>query len=400
MTGRRIALLLGILLSGGMLILPRIPLLVLLFIFSFAATGFRGIPLSTTKKVWLLLGIIFLASVIRPGPIDLESLFVRYANFLGGLCLLAVYLRGGYSKLYQDLFAFLPWMAIQAILTFVMANWVPSIFVDVNLPSEGSFSTFLFLLNYHVLLEDFSGFIRPNGFFWEPGVFQVYINLYLYLALFVFNDRRHAILALLAIACIYSTTGVIIASLLLAVAFKEKFSSGGRRQRAMVLCVGLLAAPFIFAFAAKNINEKITGEMQGSSLIRQYDVLVGLDIIKSYPVLGIGFDHARYQTLAPNYTLPEDVLGLASTPERSTSNGIVYLGYTLGVPLALVFIFGIFRQNVFGKKMLVGGILFISMLGESLIFTPFFLMLIFSGLVSIQNQSSKTMHVRLAGGAS
>jgi hypothetical protein len=400
MLSRRIALLLGILLSGGMLILPRIPLLVLLIVFSLVATGFRGIPLGATRKVWLLLGVILIASVIRSGPIDPESLVVRYTNFLGGLFLLAVYLRCGYSKLSQDLFVLLPWMAIQAVLTFVMANWAPSIFVDVNLPNEGSFSTFLYILNYHVLLEDFSSFIRPNGFFWEPGVYQIYINLYLYLSLFVFNDKRHAILALSAIACIYSTTGVLIASLLLAVALKQRFSSSGRRQRAIVFSVGLLIAPFILAFSGKNINEKIAGEMQGSSLIRQYDLLVGLDVIKSHPVLGIGFDHARYQALAPNYTFAEDVLGLTSTPERSTSNGIVYLGYTLGIPLALIFIFGLFRQNILGNKILIGGILFISMLGEALIFTPFFLMLIFSSLVSTQNQLSKYMRVRLADGAS
>lgn len=398
MLSRRIALLLGILLSGGMLILPRTPLLVLLIIFSFAATGFRGVPLNRARRVWLLLAVILMVSVIRPGPIDLESLAVRYANFLGGLCLLAVYMRCGYFKLSQDLFIFLPWMAVQAVLTFVMANWVPSIFVNVSLPGEGSFSTFLFLLNYHVLLEDFSGFIRPNGFFWEPGVYQIYINVYLYLALFVFKNRRHTILALLAIACIFSTTGLLIASLLLAAAFKERVSSGRRRQRAIVLFVGLLVAPFIFAFTAKNIDEKISGEMQGSSLIRQYDLLVGLDVIKSHPMLGIGFDHARYQAVVPNYTFAEDVLGITSTPERSTSNGIVYLGYTLGIPLAFVFIFGLFRQKFFVNKILIGGILVLSMFGEALIFTPFFLMLIFSSLVSTQNQFSQSMRVRLVAG--
>lgn len=343
---------------------------------------------------------ILLVSVIRPGPIDPESLVVRYANFLGGLCLLAIYMRCGYLKLSQDLFVLLPWMAIQAVLTFLMANWVPFMFVDVSLQNEGSFSTFLFLLNYHVLLEDFSGFIRPNGFFWEPGVYQIYINIYLYLTLFVFKSRRHTILALLAIACIFSTTGVIIASLLLVAAFKEKVFSASRRQRAIIFLVGLLAAPFVFAFTAKNIIEKFNGEMQGSSLIRQYDLLVGLDVIKSHPMLGIGFDHARYQALVPNYTFAEDVLGIKSTPERSTSNGIAYLGYTLGMPLAFVFIFGLFRQKFFGNKMLIGSILFLSMFGEALIFTPFFLMLIFSSLVSTQNQFSQYRRFRLTAGTS
>lgn len=378
---RRFALLFGILLSGGMLILPRIPLLVLFFLFSLVATGFRGIPLKATRKVWLLLGGIFLITLIRPGQVDLESLLIRYANFIGGVLFLAIYLRSGYAVLSKDLFALFPWMAIQAILTFLLANWLPFLFAEINMPGGGVFSTLFFIFNYHIIIENFSGFIRPNGFFWEPGVYQIYMNLYLYLAVFIFRSKKHAVLAVLAIACIYSTTGLLIAILLLIAALLKQLSVTKVKHRIIVAVVALLMFPLILMFVTQNIEEKFFGESQGSSLIRQYDMIAGLNVMANYPILGIGFDHSRYQQIVSSYFSVAESFGFNDVPERSTSNGIIYLGYTLGVPLAFLIIVALWGQRIFKDRFLIGMLLLLSMLGEALILTPFFLMFVFSFFV-------------------
>lgn len=363
-----------------MLILPRIPLLFLLFFFSLLATGFRGIPIFETKKIWILLGLILLITLIRPGEIDFESLIIRYANFIGGVFLLAIYLRRGYSELSKDLIVIFPWMAIQAILTFLLANILPSIFTEIKTADDGSFFTVFYFFNYHIIIENFSGFIRPNGFFWEPGVFQIYMNLYLYLALFVFQSKKHVLLAILAVACIYSTTGLLIASLLLGSASIKHFSVNNKKSKFFIVAATLLTLPIILIFTAKNIEDKFFGESQGSSLIRQYDMIAGLNVISNYPLLGIGFDHVRYERIVSNYFFVADSLGFSENPERATSNGIIYLGYTIGLPLALIFIVGIFRQKIFKDQFLIGLILFLSMFGEALIYTPFFIMFVFSFL--------------------
>jgi hypothetical protein len=377
---RRIALSIGILLSGGMLILPRIPLLFLLFLFSMLATGFRGVPIFATRKIWILLGVIFLITLVRPGEIDFESLIIRYANFIGGIFLLSIYLRSGYSELSKDLFFLFPWMSFQAILTFLLANIFPFAFTEIKIPNDSSFHTIFYIFNYHIIIEDFSGFIRPNGFFWEPGVFQIYMNLYLYLALFVFRSRKHVLLAILAVACIYSTTGLLIASILLGAASIKNLSVSNRKSKLLVILATSFIAPIILTVTAQNLEEKFFGESQGSSLIRQYDMIAGLNVISNYPILGIGFDHLRYQEVVSNYFFVADVLGLNSVPERATSNGIIYLAYTIGLPLALIFIVGIFRQKIFKDQFLIGIVLFLSMFGEALIYTPFFIMFVFSFL--------------------
>ncbi len=378
MIKRKIALSIGILLSGGMLILPRIPLLFLLFLFSLLATGFRGVPIFATRKIWILLGVIFLTTLIRPGEIDFESLIIRYANFIGGVFLLSIYLRSGYSELSEDLFSVFPWMSIQAILTFMLANILPFAFMEIKIPNDSSFFTIFYIFNYHIIIEDFSGFIRPNGFFWEPGVFQIYMNLYLYLGLFVFRSKKHVLLAILAVACIYSTTGLMIASILLGAAAIKNYSASNKRSKFLVVLAALFASPIILMVTAQNIQEKFFGESQGSSLIRQYDMVAGLNVISNHPILGIGFDNMRYQEIVSNYFFVANALGLNTVPERATSNGIIYLGYTIGLPLALIFIVGIFRQKIFKDRLLIGVVLFLSMFGEALIFTPFFIMIVFS----------------------
>lgn len=382
---------LGILLSGGMLVLPRIPMLILLVIFSLAATGWRGVAFSNITKIWLLLIIILIAALIRPGPFDPGSLVVRYANFIGGLLLLAAYLKSGYPLLAKDLFFIMPWMAIQSVITFVLSNVAPSIFSVINLPEEGSINTLLLVFNYHVILENFSGWHRPDGFFWEPGVFQLYLNLYLYLAIFIFKKKNHMLLALASLVCVYSTTGIFITALLLITALYKHLSNGQIQKRMLVFFSAILITPPFAYLAVKNIQDKFTGESQGSSMIRQYDLLVGLNVLAEHPLLGIGFDHKRYTEITPELTFAQDQLGLVVTPERSSSNGIIYLGYTIGIPLALIFIWGLLKQRIFPDAWLVSIILILSLLGEALIFTPFILMIIFSALVKSNKRTPNSI---------
>lgn len=379
---RRIALFLGILLSGGMLAFPRIPLFLLLILFAMASSGLKGVLFSYTKKIWIILAVILVVTVIRPGPLEFSSLLIRYANFLGGLLLLVMYLRSGYQSLSNDLFLILPWLSLQAIITFVLANSLPSLFSVISLPEDGSINSFFYIFNFHNFIEDFSGWNRPDGFFWEPGVFQLYINLYLYLALFVFKKNFHVLLALSALACIYSTTGLLITGWLLGAAIFQKFLSGKVRQRLHIVLVTISFIPIFGYILAENFQDKFTGESRGSSMIRQYDLFVGLKIISEYPVLGIGFDNKRYQEIASKYFISEE-MDLIETPERSNSNGVVYLGYSLGILLSMIFLWGIFRQKFFPNPWIFGVLIFLSMVGEVLIFTPFILMIIFSAFAQM-----------------
>ncbi len=179
---RRCALFLAILLSGGTIYLRR-----------------RMIP------VFVLLAAILMLTVSRPQGVDVNSLVIRFVNFFAGIALLDMYWTAGALSLHRDLFVILRWLAIQALATVVLAETLGFLFVPLTV-QDTEYSTFLLPFTYHAMLDGGTALTRPDGLFSEPGVFQLYLNIYLYLALFVFRSRRHAILAAAAVLSTQSTT--------------------------------------------------------------------------------------------------------------------------------------------------------------------------------------------------
>lgn len=377
---RRGMLLLSFLISGGSLIFPRLPILLLMTLLALAATRIRPPSRQGLSPLFAFFASILLVSFVRPGPIHLESLAIRFANFVGALLLLNVYLRAPAGALARDLAAILHWMAIQAIATAVLALFVEFLFVTINV-DDSSFQSLLLVFNYHVLIENTGSLVRPNGFFFEPGVFQFYLNLYLYLTLFVLRNRGHSLLALAAVISTQSTTGLLICTLLLVAALWQGFGSGRLRQKAAVLLVALVVAPPVAFISYANITDKLSGESQGSSWAREYDFFTGLNVISEYPLLGIGFDHARYLAVSSRLSFADSLLSQQGMEDRATSNSLIYLTYTLGIPLATVVLVGMFRQQFFRDRFLIGILLVLSLFSEAIVYTPFILMIVFSAFV-------------------
>ena len=147
--------------------------------------------------------------------------------------------------------------------------------------------------------------------------------------------------------------------------------------------VGLLLVLAPVAWVAQeNINDKLFGESRGSAWARQYDLMTGINIIAANPVLGIGFSYERYIDEARQLGYADTELDDRIIDGRGNTNGIIFLIYSLGIPLALPFLVGMFRQGFFPNRLLVGMLLFLSLMSESIVFTPFFLMIIFSGLLA------------------
>jgi hypothetical protein len=122
-------------------------------------------------------------------------------------------------------------------------------------------------------------------------------------------------------------------------------------------------------------------------------------VILENPVIGIGFDYEQYEQAAARLGYVDTQLSEKAAIERSTTtNGVVFLFYSIGIPLALPFLLGIFRQQFFRHRWLIGAALFLTFLSESLIFTPFFLMIIFSGL-SLAPRRQGTVNIAHRTGA-
>ncbi len=374
---RRCALFLAFLISGGLLLFPREPILLLLVALCLAVTGLR-LPLR--RQMWpllLLLAAVGVVTLLRTGPLSVGSLVSRATNFAAAVFMLNMYLRAPPGALAGDLLALLRWLAIQALATVVLAHAVGGLFVPITI-GEQSYQTLLLLFNYHVTIEELGGLIRPDGFFFEPGVFQIYLNLYLYLTLFVARRPGQALLATLAVLSTQSTTGIVICAVLLGGALWQRLGSGSLRHRALAVLLGVAMAPPLIYLTVDNVSEKLVGTAQGSSWAREYDFFTGLNVIAEHPWLGIGFDVGRYLEVTGRVAFEDTLLDSAATEERPTSNGLIHLFYSLGIPLGLLFAWGMFKQMLFAQRWLIGVWLALSMFGESVLFTPFFLMIVLS----------------------
>jgi hypothetical protein len=127
--------------------------------------------------------------------------------------------------------------------------------------------------------------------------------------------------------------------------------------------------------------EKFSGDSQGSFWARQFDLLTGINVIMENPVIGIGFDYTEYYRAAAHLGFSDTPLTERITDDRGNTNGIVFLFYSIGIPLGIPFLVGLFRQQLLANRWMIGGALALSLMSESMIFTPFFLMFIFSGLL-------------------
>lgn len=379
----RTALFLSMLLSGGLLILPRLPILCLMIFLCLLATRFRLPVWSRLARIYVLLAVILIASIIRPGPIHYESIAIRMANFLGALSLLSLYLMAPAGALTRDLFIILKWLSVQAIATVVLARFMGFLFLPITF-SDTTVQTILLVFNYHELIEDLGGLIRPDGFFFEPGVFQIYLNLYLYLSVFIYKRASHSALATLAVLSTQSTTGLIICMIILGAAAVAQLRTGNLKRRLLAIALVVLIASPIIYLAYDNINDKLFGELRGSSIAREYDLFTGINIVAENPLFGIGFDHARYLAESGRIGFADTALRSDNTEDRATSNGLLYLTYSMGIPLALLFLFSIFRQKMLPNRLIVGAWLLLSLFGEAIIFTPFILMIILSAFVPVR----------------
>ncbi len=385
---RRFALFLAILMSGGNLLLPRLPMLGLVVLLCLGTTSWR-LPLR--RKLWpalSLLGAVLLVTFLRPGPIDVASLATRYVNFAIALLVLNMYVGSPPGTLQRDLLAILWPMALQAIVTVVLAHTMGFLFMPLAY-QDATYQSLLFVFNFHVTIDDAGGLTRPDGFFFEPGVFQIYLNLYLYLRLFVAYNLRQATVGLMAVLSTQSTTGMLICILLVGAAVVAQVKIGSLRRKALVLLTAVVFAPPLLYMTYENVQYKRFGVFNGSSLAREYDLLTGLNILMDHPVLGIGFDHQRYTAAAQVLGYGDTPLSSESPEERNTSNGLMQLLVSLGIPLGVAFFAGVIRQQLFPQPFLITAWFTLSMFGEALIFTPFFLMLAFSGYLRAPSKPSK-----------
>jgi hypothetical protein len=305
---------------------------------------------------------------------DLVYVIFRYYDFIAAFILLNYFLikRPDFNRTFSlIMWAFL----VHGFLGFLFANLFFDSFVSVD---QADFEYIHTLFGVFFATDSLSlGFHRSQSLFWEPGVYQIYLNAFMFYVCFWKQKTAMVPIILFAIASTFSTTGLVLAVFQMAIFLFKKLNlslSG--------LIWFFISIVFLVSFlqlTSNNLEDKISGDNKGSSWARQFDAINGIQVLLNNP-LGIGFSPLKYQDIAKQN--PYRIETLLNT-DRGQTNGLVELFYSTGFIFGFIFIYYLTKQRVFNRNQWVFNIvILVCMLSEPLVFSPFFFFFVMSGMAA------------------
>lgn len=284
------------------------------------------------------------------------------------------------KKLQDDFYFTLKLFIFHAFIGYIIYLIFPSHFKPINNTINSSFY-YLF----YVSAGDFMSIKRNTGFFWEPGVYQIAANYFLFYSIKFNKKTNYLIVGFLSVISSLSTTGLLVLSINVVYFIFSKIKSKKNLSLNLIILATLIT--LFIPILTLNTREKIN-DQNTSGLIRLRDIYVGIELIKEKPILGHGvFDKEYLISKGYVFRIENDLFSqgfLESTGEMGGgyTNGLLGLAAWYGLPTALIIYFFYFKNKFIGKskieRLLFCSIMLISMISEPIAYTSLFLMFPFS----------------------
>lgn len=190
--------------------------------------------------------------------------------------------------------------------------------------------------NYYELFFSYhyNGVIpRFSGLFWEPGVYQIYLNIALFL--YVFGRKKNKFeLGILLVSIVFcqSTIGYCITVILISIYFSQ-VGLFNKKEKSFVLIFGGIVALIVSCIIVIQKVQVTSIYAAGSATLRFSDIKNGLSVFFNHPIIGTGFGNEREFVMS-------DMFG------RGSSNGLLSYAYMTGI-IGLLFAFIPFIYNFF-----------------------------------------------------
>lgn len=391
-----LALFLIWILNGGSVLSVMSKLSLFLLLLGFVITLLISFGVSIKRKVvtsylfslFILTTFLFINYFFSQKPQDISKYSYICLQFISqGLFCVYVFSVFTYNKFQEFFYRILVFVKWHALISAVIVTLAPALF---SLKIQNEFSGFegkSFMYLFYLRSDQYSfslfglPFTRNQGLFWEPGVLQFYLNILLVFQLYIFKVKRvHIVITVIAILTTYSTT----AFGLMAIVLSSFLYQQGKKKPAIIIPVFTIAALLFLPLFQSNLENKLSGDKKTSSMVRIYDLVQQVYVVKDNFITGVGLDDQRYQVIRAKYGLPEawqQLLGYNQL-ERGSSNSILFILATMGVFMGGILIYAFSRQMFIKEKpRLVLFLLIVSVMSEPLLLKPFFITFIFSGLM-------------------
>lgn len=353
--------------------------------------SFKNFKKLTIKDVrFLFLALLFLTvSKFTNSSFTFSSLVYLISLIISTYLFLVGY-RSSLDRLQNDFFKALQIFVFHSMIGYCLYLILPGQFIQFNILNKSFYNLF------YVSTSVFNNLQRNTGIFWEPGVFQLVANLYLFYCIKFNKGSKILLFAILAIVSSYSTTGLIILMINLTylVYLKRKLKKITLTNTILLLFATIAFIPIV----SSNVTDKID-EDNTSALVRLRDFNIGIELIKEKPIIGHGVFDSEY-LIKKEYVkkwesnlFSNEYLDISGDMGGGYTNGLLGLVAWFGIPVSLLlylfYFYNRFIDNDFIERFLFNLIMLISLLSEPISFTSLFLMFPFSYWVLNKKNSIK-----------
>lgn len=230
---------------------------------------------------------------------------------------------------------------------------------------------------------------RAHGLAWEPGNFSAYVNIFIFLNLFLFKNRRNVIIGVLALVMAWSTNGLLVMLIQFFYFFIVNFKNFNVKYIIPKIVIGSFVLYTLVMATMNNLDEKMYGDKSGSGAVRFLNTVSALHTIYEHPVIGTGFYAENYfnklnKSLNNSKSLTKLYVDSEKLTSVSSTNSFLRLYVQFGIPIALILTIGLFKQTLIPKyKFIFAAIIIVSTSSAPLMLTPFYLLFMISGFLKI-----------------
>lgn len=239
------------------------------------------------NKLVLLYILSFLFIIILNSESHYDSILVLVARFVIAIFIVHFLSFQKFSKIYVDIILFISFFSIFTwiVVYFNIHSFLPD-FIGIDTRHLRNFIFFGVSENFITY-----GVLKNNGLWWEPGAFQLFVNLaFIFTIINKSINKKKYILFTVTIITIGSTTGYIV-FLLSSLIYFKRIIVYSNKNKIIYIIVFTMLFTLLSLYISPLVYDKVNPESNSivSFLSRYYDFIISYHMFMDNILIGYGF---------------------------------------------------------------------------------------------------------------